>query len=50
MLERNVSQQRHDARTECLQLLLRIPHFAHQQLTVRKKCDVVLKAVRRHFA
>jgi hypothetical protein len=29
MFECNVNEKRHDARAECLQLLLRIPHFAH---------------------
>jgi hypothetical protein len=50
VFEGNVSQKRHDARAECLQLLLRVPHFAHEELTVGEKCDVVLKAVRRQFA
>ena len=50
VFESYVSQKRHDACAERLQLLLRVPHFAHEQLTVGKKCDVVLEAVRRHFA
>jgi hypothetical protein len=44
MFERNVSQKRHDALAERLQLLPRVPHFAHQQLTIRMKGRTALPA------
>src|SRR5918992_625213 len=43
MFERNIGEQRHDATSERLELLSRIPDFAYSQLAVRVKGDVIVK-------
>ena len=50
MFECDVGENRHDARAERLQLLLRVPHLAHEQLTIREKRDVIVETVRGHLA
>ncbi len=48
-LKSRIAEKGPDALTECLKLLLRLPDFAHSQLTLRMKGDVIVKPVRGEF-
>jgi hypothetical protein len=49
VLQRNVCEKRHDTLPEGPEPFLRIPDFAHQQVTARVEHDVIVESVCGHL-